>query len=265
MKAFEIESAGIFNSQVFRPNIKISDERKTRMFEFELPIEQGGISYIEDRSEHITPSIMICAKPGQARHTRFPFKCYYIHINIYDSEIFEAAIKLPDFVKSGNSEEYVRLFKLIIKYRNSSREYDKYMTYSCFLRLLHMLIAESDTKRLESRTGCSSDRVNTAIGYIADHLTDRLTLESVAYAVHSSPIYFHNCFKEATGKTLHTYIEEKRIEKSVFLMQTTDMTLAEIAYACGFSSQSYYSYAFKRHMKTTPRKHLAELNNNYEI
>ncbi len=235
------------------------------MFEFDLPMEEGGISYVDDRNEHITPSIMICAKPGQTRHTKFPFKCYYIHINIYDSEAYEAAMKLPDFVKLDNSEEYFRLFKRIIKYQNSSREYDKYMTYSYFLRLLHMLIAESDIERPESRARCSNDRVNTAIGYISEHLTDKLTLESVAYAVHSSPIYFHNCFKEATGKTLHTYIEEKRIEKSVFLMQTTDMTLAEIAYACGFSSQSYYSYAFKRHMKTTPRKHLAELNNNYEI
>lgn len=265
MKAFEIESAGTFSSQIFRPNIRISDERKTRMFEFDLPIEDGGISYVGDRSEHITPNIMICAKPDQTRHTKFPFKCCYIHINIYDTEINEAAQKLPDFINLGNSEEYVRLFKEIIKYQNSSCEYDKYMTYSCFLRLLHMLIAESDIKRLESRTRCPNDRVNTAIGYISEHLTDKLTLESIAYAVHLSPIYFHNCFKKSTGKTLHTYIEEKRIEKSVSLMQTTDMTLAEIAYSCGFSSQSYYSYAFKRHMHTTPRKHLAKLNNNYEI
>lgn len=265
MKAFEAESAGIFSSQFFRPNIEISDERNTRMFEFDLPMEDGGISYVDDRSEPITPRIMICAKPGQARHTKFPFKCYYIHINIYDSETYEAAMKLPDFVKLGNSEEYVQLFKQIIKYQNSSCEYDKYMTYSYFLRLLHMLIAEFDIERPVSRAHCSNDCVNSAIGYISDHLTDKLTLENVAYAVHLSPIYFHNCFKKATGKTLHTYIEEKRIEKSVFLMQTTDMTLAEIAYACGFSSQSYYSYAFKRHMKKTPRKYLTELNNNYEI
>ncbi len=265
MKAFEIEGTGIFNSQIFRPNTKISDERKTRMFEFDLPIENGGISYVDDESERITPNIMICAKPGQIRHTKSHLKCYYIHISIYDSESNEAALKLPDFVKLNNSEEYVRLFKQIIKYHNSSCEYDKYMTYSYVLRLLHMLIRESDIGKLENRSRFSNERINTAIGYISDHLTDKLTLENVAYAVHSSPIHFHNCFKEATGKTLHVYIEERRIEKSIFLMQTTDMTLAEIAYACGFSSQSYFSYAFKRHMKVTPRKHLADLNNNYEI
>lgn len=265
MKAFETESAGIFNSQIFRPNTKISDERKTRMFEFDLPIEDGGISYINDKCERITSNIMICAKPNQVRHTKFPFKCYYIHINIYDNAIKNSALQLPDFINLSNSEDYVRFFNHIIEYQNTSCEYDKYMAYSYFLRLLYMLMSECDLSKTESKNRFSNDRVNTAIGYISEHLNDKLTLEKVAYAVHSSPIYFHNCFKEATGKTLHTYIEEKRIEKSVYLMQTTDMTLAEIAYACGFSSQSYYSYAFKRYMKTTPRKHLADLNNNYEI
>lgn len=264
MKAFETESTGIFNSQISTPNTKISEERYTRMFEFDLPIENGGTSYVDGNSEAITPNVLICAKPHQKRHSKFPFKCYYMHINIYDEDVYSAAAALPDFVRIKDPNEYVLLFKELIKYGNSDREYDKYMLYSRFLKLLYLIGCESDANRSEIGGKLSDTAVNTAIGYIENHLSDDLSLEKVAYAVHSSPIYFHNRFKSATGKTLHVFVEDKRIEKSVYLMQTTDMTLAEIAYSCGFSSQSYYSYAFKRKMQTTPRKYAKLINSKYE-
>lgn len=79
-----------------------------------------------------------------------------------------------------------------------------------------------------------------------------------------SPIHFHNCFKSAVGKTLHEYVEEQRIKVAVNLLLTTDLTLTQIAFQCGFSSQSYFSYVFKRKMQTTPRKYVEQLNNLYE-
>ena len=68
----------------------------------------------------------------------------------------------------------------------------------------------------------------------------------------------------AVGKTLHEFVEEQRLKEAVNLLVASNMTLAEIAYSCGFSSQSYFSFAFKRKMKTTPRKYTAKLNEMYE-
>lgn len=60
----EIVAVGIYNSQIAAKNIKISKNRKTSMFEIELPIEDGGISYIDANSKQINSDMMICAKPG---------------------------------------------------------------------------------------------------------------------------------------------------------------------------------------------------------
>lgn len=265
MSFFDIEGTGIFNSQISHSNTKISQIRKTNIFEFELPIENGGISHINAESAKITPNLLICAKPEQSRHTKFPFKCYYIHINIYDNEMLNTARSLPNFVNLKNSDEYVRLFKNIIKYNNSNRRCDKYMVQSEFLRLFFLLCKESEATNAKSNNNFYNSQIETAIEYINENLTEKITLESVAYAVSLSPTYFHSIFKKAIGQTLHDYIENKRIKKSIHLMETTDMTLTEIAYSCGFSSQSYFSYSFKRRMKTTPRKYIQALNNNYEI
>ena len=47
------------------------------------------------------------------------------------------------------------------------------------------------------------------------------------------------------------------------MLIASDKTLTEIAYACGFSSQSYFSFAFKRKMKLTPREYAAKIAGQY--
>ena len=71
----EIVAAGIYNSQIAVKDRAITKNRKATMFEIEIPIEEGGISYIASEERHISPDIVICAKPGQIRHTKLPFKC----------------------------------------------------------------------------------------------------------------------------------------------------------------------------------------------
>jgi AraC-like DNA-binding protein len=74
------------------------------------------------------------------------------------------------------------------------------------------------------------------------------------------------------GKTAEEYkgvldelisTEEQRIKKAANMLLTTDYTLTKIAYECGFSSQSYFSYAFKRRMNVTPREYAKKVFNKY--
>ena len=74
----EIVAAGVYNAQVAFKGKTVSPNRRTTMFEIELPLDDGGISYIDETAHAISESIVICAKPGQIRHTRLPFRCHYI-------------------------------------------------------------------------------------------------------------------------------------------------------------------------------------------
>ena len=84
-------------------------------------------------------------------------------------------------------------------------------------------------------------------------------------AVALSPIHFHNFFKKSVGKTLREYVEEQRIKKATGLLLTTNDSLTKIAFECGFSSQSYFSYVFKRKMKITPREYVKDVYAKYGI
>ena len=78
----KIVAIGIYNSDVSAKNKTITSIRKGTMFEIDLPIENGGVAYIDSEQTPITPNMIICMKPGQERHTRFPYKCYFIHMTI---------------------------------------------------------------------------------------------------------------------------------------------------------------------------------------
>ena len=264
MKLPEIVSVGIYNSKYAVKNTPVSKDRKTAMFEIELPVENGGISYINGTSRRITNDMLICAKPGQTRHTKFPYSCIYIHLTIEDKELFNTLSACPDFVEICKLEYFLELFKKLLIYYETESANSKIMLNSVLLELIYE-ISKSAIKTVNINTTNSSSAVLKAIEYIKTNLSSDLSLESISKHVNLSPIHFHNTFKVAVGKTLHEYVEEERLKESVNLLLTTNMTLAEIAYACGFSSQSYFSFVFRRKMKTTPRNYLKILNEQYKI
>ena len=71
-------------------------------------------------------------------------------------------------------------------------------------------------------------------------------------------------FKASTGKNLREFVEAQRIKKAIELLISTQMTLTQIAYESGFSSQSYFSYVFKRYTGVTPREYAQEVYSKYE-
>ena len=262
---FDIISVGIWNSAVARKNVTASSNRTLTMFEIELPIEEGGISYIDSEHMPIEPDMLICAKPGQTRHSKFPLKCYYIHVNIKDAYLREQLLEASSFIKTSKYDRYKDIFSRMCKYYDSGDKTDEIMLVSLVLELLYLIIKESKkSKRGYNLKNGGAQSIDATVKYIKDNLIDVLTLESVAARAGFSPVHFHNIFKTAVGKTLHEFVEEQRIKKAVNLLITTDMTLTEIAYECGFSSQSYFSYAFKRKMGKAPREYAKKLFDSYD-
>lgn len=260
---FRIESAGIYNSQISRKNIKKSNNRRTSLFELELPIDNTGISYINNTAMPINRSIVICAKPNQIRCTKFPFKCYYIHLIAEDEGIHNKLSALPDFIQIENYAELEAIFKDLCSYYNTYSKRDEIMVLSLALKLIYILDTKAQ-KHIAGEYHAFNSAVNRVLKYINENIEDDLSLGKLSSFVSLAPTYFHTCFKQVVGKTLREYVEDTRIKYSINLMLTTGMTLTEIAYRSGFSSQSYYSSVFKRKFGCAPRKYLKILNDKYE-
>lgn len=91
--------------------------------------------------------------------------------------------------------------------------------------------------------------------FIRDRLHQDLSLADLAAVAELSPSHFLRSFKEATGQTPHRYLMDCRLQQARDRLTTTDLALADIAYACGFASQSHMTDVFKANLDITPGRY----------
>ena len=261
----KIVNIGIYNSSVVVKNRTVTKSRKTTLFELELPIANGGISYVDNTERQILPNMVICAKPGQTRHSKLPYTCYYVHMILKEGKLADLLKSLPVFIDIDRYDEYLKIFKKLVKYYDTAFEIDEIMLNSLLLELIYKLVCDSRNNKYQSKAKNNNHQaIERVIKYIDENLTSELSLDELADLAGYSRVHFHNCFKASTGMRLREYVEEQRIKKAINLLISTDYSLTKIAYECGFSSQSYFNYAFKRKMHQTPREYAKEISKRYE-
>jgi transcriptional regulator GlxA family with amidase domain len=79
-----------------------------------------------------------------------------------------------------------------------------------------------------------------------------LDLTALAEAAHVSPRHFSRSFKRTFGETPYQYLLTRRIERARHLLRTTDMQVAEVCLAVGFTSVGSFTDTFRRHLGVTP-------------
>jgi len=91
--------------------------------------------------------------------------------------------------------------------------------------------------------------------YIADHIDRDLSAAELAALVNLSAFHFSRRFKASTGMAPYQYVTRRRISLAQELLARTAMSIAEISYRTGFSSQSHLGARFKQIVGVTPRRY----------
>ena len=89
--------------------------------------------------------------------------------------------------------------------------------------------------------------------WIAEHPEDDLGVERLAERVAMSPRHFARVFRHEVGVTPAAYVEIARVEVAQRLLETTGLTVDEIARAAGFGTVETLRRAFARRVGVSPR------------
>lgn len=113
------------------------------------------------------------------------------------------------------------------------------------MRSIH--VAVSDLPAASANSQCVAVR-----RYIDAHFKETLTLDVLAEMAHINKYYLAHSFKEEFGVSPINYQLARRIEEGCYLLQQTDLSLAQISRILGFSSSSYFSQVFRKTKGISP-------------
>ncbi|MGW8466931.1 helix-turn-helix transcriptional regulator [Pseudomonas sp. CLCA07] len=88
--------------------------------------------------------------------------------------------------------------------------------------------------------------------FIDAGLDGQLGIQAMAGLLGLSEGYFIRSFKNATGKSPHSYLIDRRLAKARALMRNSTARLAEIAQSCGFNSQAHMATTFRQRLGVSP-------------
>ena len=92
------------------------------------------------------------------------------------------------------------------------------------------------------------------IGYVQKNYPEKLLLKDIFSAGNCCKTKCTSLFQRYLNTSPMIYLNRYRLEKSIFLLRNTSMSVTEIAYMCGFSNTSYFCELFHKYYHTTPGK-----------
>ncbi|MFN3408959.1 MAG: helix-turn-helix transcriptional regulator [Limisphaerales bacterium] len=93
-----------------------------------------------------------------------------------------------------------------------------------------------------------------ALAFMRENLHRDISRDEVARHAGISPSHFSRLLKERTGRSFTELLRQCRVDLACELLHGSDKTLAEIADACGFCDQAYFTRVFQDVKGATPKQ-----------
>ncbi len=97
--------------------------------------------------------------------------------------------------------------------------------------------------------------VQKAITRIDSDLTADLSLNAMAQLLNVNPSYLSSQFKKETGSTLTDYVNRKKVDHAILLLNSTPLQIQTIALHCGVPDVNYFTKLFKKYVGKTPKEY----------
>ena len=97
--------------------------------------------------------------------------------------------------------------------------------------------------------------LSKALEYIKDNYNKNVDLETVAKQACMSKFHFERTFKKYMKTTFYQYVKDLRFQNARWLLETTEMSLIDIAFAVGYSDIQALNKIFKKMLGVTPTEY----------
>lgn len=243
-------------------------------------LESGTMPYAQGNNQlELQPNYMTITRPWEAHKVGDPEvgvgKFYWVIIDL-DVRRPHQNWKWPDWIMLSPSDLekltlilrqnekvvwktdkrirdcFQRLGKAVDADENGSNASRIRLLVNYLLILILDLLVEDEVELNEQLTD-SSRSVQLFLKELDNNLTEAWNIEKMAQSAGVGLTRFtHHC-KQITNLTPMRYLMMQRLKLSKdILINNEQMSVSEVAFACGFSTSQYFSTVFKKHEKCTP-------------
>jgi transcriptional regulator GlxA family with amidase domain len=113
---------------------------------------------------------------------------------------------------------------------------------------------DQDTQRLSvpTRIGVRHPKLSKVIQMMEQNIEEPISPSILAQQVGMSTRQLERLFRRYLNRSPKRYYMELRLQKARNLLMQTDMSVINVALACGFASPSHFSKCYRAHYETTP-------------
>jgi AraC family transcriptional regulator len=199
-----------------------------RFYGWQTPRVLTRVTYfyidLQDSSFDVEPSIALAISP---------------RLFFFDQAVWDTALKLK--AEIGNSDP-------------GSRQYAEALS----LVLMHELIRLERTASAAARPlsgGLPAWQRKRVVEFIEEHLSEEISLSTLAGLVNLSLFHFARAFKQSFGVPPHRYHSARRMDRARSLLQRPALSVTQIGVQTGFRETSSFTRAFRRFTGLTPTEY----------
>lgn len=147
-----------------------------------------------------------------------------------------------------------RIAKKVTKERASNLQIDE-MVIDLLERVISILTNSKELPVIaDSLKQFHLTTVENARAYILENFSQDISLQQLAKHCLVSPFHFSRIFKTIMNISPHQYLTEVRLNHAKVLLSTTEQSITDIAFTCGFNSIEHFATAYRYRFHTSPSK-----------
>ncbi|WP_172295060.1 GlxA family transcriptional regulator [Pseudoruegeria sp. HB172150] len=153
------------------------------------------------------------------------------------------------FTTAGGTSSIDLMLKII------ADDYGEELANAVADQLIYTTIrTDQDTQRLSvpTRIGVRHPKLSQVIQMMEQNIEEPISPSILARDVGMSTRQLERLFRRYLNRSPKRYYMELRLQKARNLLMQTDMSVINVALACGFASPSHFSKCYRAHYNTTP-------------
>lgn len=180
---------------------------------------------------------------------------------LLEKDSFAPIHRLLEDCRCGIAFSMVAIMRIYARLQQVVRTGDRFCRMLELMRILYELGDHPEEYRplassafAGSKTSSESRRVHKVQQYVEKHFSEDITLDKLAGIVAMSPSSFSRFFKQRAGMSPMDYVIDVRLGHASQMLIDSTVSIAEIAYMCGFQNISNFNRLFKRKKDRTPKE-----------